>query len=488
MSRVLDAVASFAQSRPGEIAVSGEGVALSWAMLAREIEAAKTKLAAVLADRPDEAPVAIALDNGPAWVITDLALSALERPCTPLPPFFTRDQVAHAAQDCGATLLLRPAMAGEAPMLTAGGSALVAERLANSSRALHPGTAKTTYTSGSSGRPKGVCLSQAQMESVAHAVVEALGRDLAGTHMAVLPLGVLLENVAGLYASLLAGGRYHAPGLAALGYAGGLRPDPARLASAIEHNRITSLILTPELLRGLTTWLAAHDERLPSLSFVAVGGGRIATSQIEAARAVGLPVYEGYGLSECASVVTLNRPGRDKPGAAGRPLPHLKVSLAADGEIIVGPSPFLGYVGGPVHEGPVATGDLGELDADGFLAIRGRKSNLIVTAFGRNIAPEWVESELQDQPQIAQAIVFGDGAAELCAVVTALPEISDTDLARAVSRANARLPLYAQVGRWRRAPLFDIGRGEVTANGRLRRAVLQAAHSDFIDRQSEETP
>lgn len=487
MSRVLTTVAAFAHSRPTEIALSGARGALSWWMLRNEIEAAQTALTSALAGYSSAAPVAVALDNGPAWAVIDLALVALGRPSAPLPPFFTRDQVAHAMRDCGAALLLRPAIGAESPTLTIAGAPVVAEPMGCPPISLHAGTAKITYTSGSTGRPKGVCLSQAQMESVAAAIVEALGHDLAGVHMPVLPLGVLLENVGGLYASVLAGGRYHAPDLASLGYGAGLRPDPARLADQIDRHGVTSLILTPELLRALAAWLVAERRRLDSLDFVAVGGARISSRLVEAARAAGLPAYEGYGLSECGSVVTLNTPRHDKPGSAGRPLPHLALSVAADGEIVVGPRPFLGYVGGPPQDGPVATGDLGTIDADGFIAIRGRKSNLIVTAFGRNVAPEWVESELQAQPEIAQAAVFGDGAAELCALITAPgPQVSDDALAGAVARANTSLPVYAQVGRWRRSPPFEARRGELTDNGRLRRAALRAAHADFIDAQSED--
>ena len=206
---------------------------------------------------------------------------------------------------------------------------------------------------------------------------------------------------------------------------------------------------------------------------------------IGAARGVGIPAYEGYGLSECASVVALNTPHADRTGAVGRVLPHLAVTIAGDGEIVVTPAPFLGYVGAPPPEGPLRTGDLGHFDADGFLVLSGRKSNVLITAFGRNVAPEWVESELLAQPEIGQAVVFGEGAAELCAVIVpSRGDLPPAALQAAITRANAQLPTYAQVARWQGSRPFDPALGELTGNGRPRRSVLRETHQAFIDQQT----
>jgi long-subunit acyl-CoA synthetase (AMP-forming) len=218
---------------------------------------------------------------------------------------------------------------------------------------------------------------------------------------------------------------------------------------------------------------------------VAVGGAKVAPPLIAGARSIGLPAYEGYGLSECGSVVALNTPHADRPGSVGRVLPHLRISLAGDGEIVAGPHPFLGYIGEPPQEGAYRTGDLGEFDADGWLRITGRKSNVLITAYGRNVAPEWVESELLAEPEIAQAAVFGEAATSLCALlVPTRGDLAADAIEDAVARVNARLPDYARVGRWRGSAPFDATRGEVTANGRPRRQVLHDAHRDFIEQQA----
>ncbi|MGV9007825.1 MAG: AMP-binding protein [Brevundimonas sp.] len=464
MSRVLAAVREAARHTPRRLVVTSGQEPLTCAGLLAAVEALAAELAG------DATPVGVLLDNGPHWIIADLALIVAGRPSVPIPPFFTAEQRGHALADAGAALVISPGPQGGIRLDPTG----------LPPRSLHAGTAKITYTSGSTGAPRGVCLSQAGMESVAASLVEVLGRETAGVHLPVLPLSVLLENVAGLYPVLLAGGRYHAPGLAETGFANPFQPDPARLLATVVESDATSLILVPELLRGLIAARAAGGPATPSLNLVAVGGARVAPALLAAAAAVGLPVIEGYGLSECASVVAMSRPGEVAPGTVGRPLPHLMVSLATDGEILVGPRPFLGYVGGPPAPDTIATGDFGTLDAQGRLSITGRKSNTIITAFGRNIAPEWIESELLADAGILQAMVFGEAQAGLGALIVPMPGLAEPAVAAAVARVNARLPAYAHVRRWRQTPPFDPRTGELTANGRPRRAVLMQVHADFV--------
>jgi len=477
MSRVLESIARHAVTRPADKALAGGTRTIAYGNLPQAVEDAARTLSALA---PGRAPVALALDNGPAWALIDLALMSLGRPAVPLPPFFTPEQSGHALADAGASALVRPARAGEAGFGIAG-TVIAVDTLANPPAALPPGTAKVTYTSGSTGSPRGVCLSIAQMERTAEAVVEMLGEGLAGVHAPVLPLAVLLENVAGLYPTLLAGGRYQVEALATLGFADPFRPDFGRMAAVLAQTGATSLILVPELLRGLMAALAGGASPLPALAFVAVGGSRVSPELIRSARALGLPAYEGYGLTECASVVALNSPAADHPGAVGRVMPHLNIELAEDGEILVVGGTFLGYVGAPAPEGPLRTGDIGRIDEAGFLYVEGRKSNTLITAFGRNVAPEWVESELLSQPEIAQAAVFGDGEAELCALLApARPSLDSAALAAAVARANARLPAYARIARFSTGGPFDPRLGEVTGNGRVRRAALWASRGHTL--------
>jgi long-subunit acyl-CoA synthetase (AMP-forming) len=220
-----------------------------------------------------------------------------------------------------------------------------------------------------------------------------------------------------------------------------------------------------------------------SLRFIAVGGGAVSTEILQQSRAAGLPVFQGYGLSECASVVCLNTPAHDKPGSVGRPLQHVRVRIDRDGEICVSGATMAGYLGGAEHPAEeMHTGDLGEIDADGFVYVRGRIKNMFITSMGRNITPEWVESELASQPAIAQAMVSGEARPYPVALVVAMANASQESIDRAIACANTRLPDYARVRHWAAFPEAPtLANGLLTANGRLRRADILARYHNLID-------
>lgn len=229
--------------------------------------------------------------------------------------------------------------------------------------------------------------------------------------------------------------------------------------------------------------LEAHERAPASLRMVAVGGAAVGSRLLAAARSVGLPAYEGYGLSEGASVQTLNLPGAERDGSAGRALPHARLRIAADGEIEIAGSLFSGYLGDPAPA-PAwwPTGDLGSMDDDGFVYVRGRKKLVLITSFGRNVSPEWIETQLRDESAIGQAVVLGDGQAMLSSVLWPVrAEATDADLQAAVDAANARLPDYARVHRWTRGrAAFDAASGMATPNGRPQRAAILTAHADAL--------
>ena len=474
MTELWTAITAHADTKPDMVAIDdGEGTQISW----RRLRSAVAQHIAHLSQNfSGLRPIAMELDHGPWGCIADLALLEAAVPALPLPAFFTPDQQTHALQQSGACAILREAGQGGLDYILLDGADM----------ALHPGTAKISFTSGSTGTPKGICLSAAHMIGVAQAVVDTVGSAHAGRHLALLPPGILLENVAGFYATMLAGGTYVAPRQARVGHANPFAPDFALMARHIAEHRISSLILVPEYLHGLTVVMEMSGLRLPTLTLVAVGGARVSPALIDRARAVGLPVRQGYGLTECASVVALERAECCKPGSVGQSIGHNRLHLAADGEILIDGPVCLGRLGEAPATGSLHTGDIGRFDADGQLWIEGRKSNLIITSHGRNIAPEWVESLLLNQPAIAQAMVQGDGQASVSALI--VPRSADADIADAVREANASLPAYAQVQQWRTVAPFTPLNGHLTGNGRLRRdAIARTYHQEpslmpFYDR------
>lgn len=465
MSALIDAILARAGQIPNRVALRDGANDIAYGALPGEMDA----MAGMIADEigAGSGPVGIALDNGLNWILADLALLQLGRACVPLPPFFTPKQAASALADAGARAVI-------------GRNGI--ERLDGGPAPLPAGTAKISYTSGSTGTPKGICLSQSAMLATAGAIVDRLGAERAGVHMPLLPLGVLLENVGGLYATLLAGGCYLGLSLEQVGMARMFDPRADMIIANIRQAGVTSLILVPELLGRIVADMESTGTTLPSLDLIAVGGAHVAPALLDRAARLGLPVVQGYGLTECGSVVTLDAPDDHRAGTVGRPLSHIALSIAEDGEIMIAGSGHLGTVGHARMPGPIATGDLGVLDDDGRVRLLGRKSNLIITSFGRNISPEWVEAVLTGQPAIAQALVEGDGHRALRALI--VPASSTANVAEAIAQANAALPEYARIERWRLGRPFTPLDGTLTGNGRLRRREILAREAalPFFDR------
>jgi long-subunit acyl-CoA synthetase (AMP-forming) len=323
------------------------------------------------------------------------------------------------------------------------------------------------------------------MEAVAESLRLASEARSDDRHLCLLPLATLLENIGGIYTPLLAGATICLPGLAEVGLAGSSGLDVGRLIAALVQWRASSAIMVPQMLQAVVTAGQAGMSLPKNLRYLAVGGAPVAIRLIEDAQALGLPVHEGYGLSECASVVAVNRPSDHRPGSVGRPLPHLRISFAEDGEILIHDVRWRGYLGESAATAStevIATGDLGHLDADGFLHLTGRKKNIFITSFGRNVAPEWVERELVSRFPILQAAVFGEARPFNSAVIFAHPTGTPEAITAALEEANRQLPDYARVRSWvaAKAP-FTPSNGMATANGRLRRSGIFSAHAEQIE-------
>ncbi|WP_353177193.1 AMP-binding protein [Salinisphaera sp. T5B8] len=422
--------------------------------------------------------VGLLADNSPEWIAADLGIRAAGAVCVALPSFFADTQLEHVIAHAGIDHVLT-----DTPQRLTGldsglrhvgsdrGFTVLAREVA-AAPALHPDTVQMTFTSGSTGQPKGVCLGAANATRLAESLAGTLAALGIRRHLSVLPYATLLENVAGSYAALGIGAAVCAPPLAEVGFTADGGFEPQRFLACLHYWAPDSVIVLPELLKALVV-MGEHGAPMPaSLRFMAVGGGKVGAALIERARALGLPVHEGYGLSECASVVSLNRPGHTRAGSVGRPLPHVRVRIAEDGEIHVSGNAMLGYLGEPAVGGEIATGDLGAFDEDGFLYVRGRKKNQFTTSFGRNVNPEWPESLLAQTSALRQVAIFGEAMAVNIAVVVP-GAAQQAAVTAAIATANAQLPRYARIGGWFVADApFTAANGLATANGRLRRDAI----------------
>lgn len=470
MATLPDLLARQAALHPSRIALQGSESAFSYAQMMQAATALADQLRRLGVRR-----AGLCGDNSMGWILADLACLLAGVVCVPVPVFFSQSQTTHLTERAGLDCLLSADFTGDGEHL--GHGVWLRHLPVSAADAWMPEqTAKITFTSGSTGTPKGVCLSAAQMTATTLALKERLEGVELQRHLCILPLATLLENIAGVYLPLLMGSTVTLAPLQSLGMTGSSGLDLDRLVQGIHEHRPQSLILVPELAMALVT--AAERQQLngDGFRFLAVGGGRVSSDLLARGREAGLPLYEGYGLSECSSVVALNVPGAEREGTVGKPLSHVQVGVDDRGHILVRGNTHLGYLGDePAGDESLDTGDMGTLDADGFLSVSGRAKNLLITSFGRNISPEWLESELIQAAGVRQAVVFGDGDPQPSALVVVQDGRSPDALRSGLATLNASLPDYARLSAVyiRRQPLTRV-EGHVTANGRPVRHQVQA--------------
>ncbi|MHC8367161.1 AMP-binding protein [Pseudomonas sp. ZT5P21] len=470
MERFRQTLRSHAERKTNAIALWGDQLKLDYATLYAEVTYRQQRL------RDENVNVvALALDDGVEAMLWDLASLFEGLTCLTLPPFFSPTQRRHCLEQSQAELVIaEPEQEDELPSAGYEKTGEFWRRRFSGPNRLPEGTAKLTFTSGTTGTPKGVCLSAESFLRVARELDQASQSTHPQHHLALLPLAILLENL-GCYAALYAGATLSLPSQKTLGIQGASGVDVARLLGCLASRVPESLILVPQLLLMLVSAAEQKAFNPYALRFVAVGGARVSEELLQRAQRIGLPVYEGYGLSECASVVSLNRPEAHRPGSAGRPLSHVQIRLAEDGEVLIKGSTLLGYLGeAPYVDEWWPSGDLGEFDPEGFLYLKGRKKHQFVTSFGRNVNPEWVEAELTQRRHIAQAFVYGEAMPRNHALLWPhRPDCTDEEIAAAVAQANEALPDYAQVHHWTRLDQpFTAATGLLTANGRPRRDAI----------------
>jgi len=414
------------------------------------------------------------------------------------------------------------------------------------------------YTSGTTGAPKGVMLTHDNFISNVQGVTEGVSLGESDIALSFLPLSHSFERLSGYYTMMAVGGT--------IAYAESIDTVPDN----IQEIRPTVMCSVPRLYekmhaRVLTTveggsalkkkmfyWglgvggevskLIAAKKELPGslklkyrvadrlvfeklrarmgdrLRFFISGGAPLAREIAEFFHAAGILILEGYGLTETTPVISANRPDAFKLGSVGQPLPNLEVKIAPDGEILVkGPSVMKGYYNQPEEtrevlseDGWFATGDIGYLDQDGFLYITDRKKDIIVTAGGKNIAPQNIENLLKLNRFIEQVCIIGDKRKYLTALIVAsFPELEGfaeengipaDDRGKllehpriqqlfqgAVDEANAQLARYESIKRFTVLPVeFGQATGELTPTLKVKRKVVGIKYKEQIDRMYAE--
>jgi long-chain acyl-CoA synthetase len=386
------------------------------------------------------------------------------------------------------------------------------------------------YTSGTTGAPKGVMLTHRNL--VSNAVASLTMFDLGPTdiHLSFLPLNHIFERTAGYNIMLYAG--------ATIAYAESIEKAAANLMEV----RPTLLLAVPRFYEKLIErimevakaagfprdvmaywgrdiareWAGRKLEGRPispglELQHAAANllvypvlrkrlGGRIRYCFSGGAPlpreiglffyGVGMPIVEGYGLSETSPIITMNTSKNYRLGTVGRPIPGLDVRIAEDGEILVqGPSVMKGYWNLPqettaaLEGGWFHTGDIGEIDADGFLRITDRKKDLLVTSGGKKIAPQPIQNTLKKSPRILEAIVVGDGRKYATALIVPAAGATREAIAADVDAVNKDLASYETIKHFELiANDLTVENGSLSQKLEVKRKVVSDRYRDLIEK------
>lgn len=404
------------------------------------------------------------------------------------------------------------------------------------------------YTSGTTGDPKGVMLTHDNLVSNAVTGCEVLGLEGSFTALSFLPLshsferlvdycffykGITIayaESVQTVAANLLevkphvfvAVPRVYEKVMARVlenaTAAGGLKAKIFRWALGVGREALPQRLAFAPV--GLKVKIADKlvfskvRERLGGrFVFAMSGGAPLGRDVAEFFWGAGIPIYEGYGLTETSPVISVNARGATRLGTVGRPMPRIEVKIAEDGEILSrGPNTMRGYFGKPEataeaidSEGWFHTGDIGHLDDGGFLVITDRKKELIVNAYGKNIAPAPIENQLKASRWISQAVVIGDRRQYLAALIVpdfevlkgwaageklggTIDELLQHPRLRAtiqteVDAVNEHLARYEQIRVWETLPAeFTLEGGELTPTLKVKRRVINVKYKAILDR------
>jgi len=470
---MINELKAHASAQPATIALTAAGISLPYGELCQRVVA----LAEVLAER-DTRRLGIAVENGLDWIIADLAGMMSGIGIVPVPHYFSPGQVDFLLESAHVDYLLSETESNP----TAGLFGASIQKISGHAATKEP--VKITFTSGSTGAPKGVVLRHDKLLTIARSIVQMMEQLDIGKHLCVLPLATLLENIAGVYAPLIKGIEICVPKGEAVGLSGSSGLDPAQFAACINETRPESIILVPQLLLATVTLTELGMMNPEHLKMVAVGGGKVAENLIEKASALKIPVYQGYGLSEAGSVVTLNLPGEQRKGSVGKALSHANIRVSEKGELEVAGLLMEGYLGEERSGDWLSTGDLGSIDEDGFVYVTGRIKNTFITSYGRNVHPEWVEAEFSQFPAVGQCLFYGEARDENLLLVWPRFPIDAATLDEMTRKVNEGLPDYAQIHRVLMVEQ-PISEALMTGNGRLKRSEVISLYQTDIEHEYE---
>jgi long-chain acyl-CoA synthetase len=484
-------------------------------------------------------------ENRREWLLADLAIQLVGGVVVPAHASASSQQIAHQLSDCGARLAL---VSGGDPLAKLkqtqeslpdalqvvafdrvgqkyGGLPLpcwkdhIPARLSETDRTkllswfeqhvAGETLATILYTSGTSGDPKGVMLTQENLAFNAQATFRATGESADDLKLGFLPLSHIFARTCDFYVWIACGNRL------ALARS---RESVLEDCAAVHPTWINGVPYFYDKLRKEIGDDPKSAERLQKILGGQIrscqcGGAAVSRTTYDFFWDSGLPLFPGYGLTEASPVISVSSPRHVCWGAVGRPLPGVDVKVAEDGEIMTrGPHVMRGYwrnetaTRQSIREGWLHTGDAGRLDEDGFLWIEGRKKEMIVLSTGRNLSPMNLETLLLQDPAIQQVFVTGDGRPFPVALIVPDWERLSSDTNAAMSESNCDIQAtaarqnpatlgrridalmvavadYERICRFAVLPRpLDVQHGELTSKGSLRREQIARNWAAEIDR------
>lgn len=443
--------------------------------------------------------IALFMDNSLSWAVLDLAAFFAKKCTIPLPIFFSNEQLKHSIADAGINIIFTDQAQRIRDLklnIQKHEKVVIAQKtidifyLDTKSDTIAEDICKITYTSGTTGTPKGVMLTQDNIISKVKSLASASCATRDDVSFSILPLSTLLENIAGLYVPLFCGATAYLPSPESIGLNGSSQIEAEKLLAGIKQIQPTAFIIIPQLLL-LFIQAVKNGYTLPeNLRFVAVGGAPVSDKLLMTAMQLLIPVYQGYGLSEAASVVSLNNQQNNKPGSVGKVLPMHQLKIANDGQVLIKKNMFKGYLGQVTQceDDYYASGDIGTLDKDGYLYIHGRIKNVINTSYGRNISPEWLEKELEALSSVAQAIVYGHAKPFITALIVLRQTQYENLFQEQIKQLNSSLPDYARIKDYLLiSQLFSLANQQLTGTGRPVRKIIYQYYQASINQLYEKS-
>jgi long-chain acyl-CoA synthetase len=547
--------AFFEQARTrGDVAMThhwadGGWEPLSWTDAARRVERIGGALVA-LGVEPGDAVLLIS-ENRVEWILADLGIQAAGGVTVPIYPTSTAETIAKIGANCEAKLAISgaPELAAKLPdgvraMAIDDDLAGWVERDPPESAAaeqkrrlaeLKPSdVASIIYTSGTTGDPKGVVLPHSNFVTMARSSLEIFPVGTEDVMISFLPFSHVFERQSGLVVGLLAGCQgYVSRGI-------------DRLAEDIASVNPTLMLGVPRMFEKIVDRIQAEVAKQPAwkrwlfssavagrlgplgeailkpvrrriagtrLRMFVSGGAPLAQSVESFFWGLGIPIYNGWGMTETTSGAIANSPGSHRYGTVGKAMPGVEVRFDEDGELMIKSAGVMReYSNNPeatrevLQDGWLRTGDIAELDADGFVRITDRKKDLVKTSGGKYVAPQPIEAALQASRQVETAVLVGEGRPYMTALIVPKWDnlLADLSLSGnpaemvdeprvvatvqgAVDSVNSKLAHWETIKYFRLLPRdFEESEGERTPSLKIKRKAIREKHAELIDAMYEE--